>query len=126
VMRREYDPELKAQVMAALLAGQSVSTVSKQYNIPAGTVGRWNAESKDVVGSLRREKKGAIGDLLLEYLTINLKTLTAQSETFADREWLLAHSPSEAAVLHGVLVDKTVRLLEALSGSPFETGSEAA
>jgi len=33
-----YSPETKAAVMAALLEGQSVCKVAKEYSIPKGTV----------------------------------------------------------------------------------------
>ncbi len=59
-------------------------------------------------------KKEAIGELLVKYLETNLRTLAAQSAVFADEEWLKKQSASEVAVLHGVIIDKTVRLLEAL------------
>lgn len=67
-------------------------------------------------------KKEAIGDLLVQYLETNLRTLKAQSEVFADPEWLKEQSASEATMLHGVITDKTVRLLEAMGppGGPTE------
>lgn len=118
--RRSYSDETKAAAMSALLEGQSVSKVAKEYEIPKGTVSNWKKAAKkqveeEGVHGDRTQKKGeSIGELLYSYLETNLRTLTEQSEAFADREWLKEQSASEAAVLHGVLTDKTVRLLEAL------------
>lgn len=117
--RNHYSEETKAQVMAALLAGQSVSQAAETYKVPRGTVAAWSAE-------MNREqtdpntKKERIGILLIEYLEANLETLKAQQQVFRDPTWLKQQSASEAAVLHGVLTDKAVRLLEALADTPDE------
>lgn len=117
--RREYSEEQKAAVMAALLAGQSVSSVARDYHIPQGTVKRWSAAAKDQIEPVRSAKKERIGELLIDYLEANLITLHAQAKVFANEEWLLEQSASESAVLHGVLTDKVIRLLEALAdGTP--------
>lgn len=113
-MKTQYTPETKAAVMAALLAGQSVSAVAKEYALPKGTVSAWK---KRLPAGDSPEQKREIGDLLLEYLRTNLTTLKAQSETFADKKWLNKQGASELGVLHGILADKTVRLLEAMTKS---------
>lgn len=113
--RREYSDETKAQVMAALLAGQSVNEVAERYRIPAGTVKSWRRNSREFHPA--DPQKGAeIGDLLLGYLRENLVTLKAQVEHFRDPKWLSRQGASELAVLHGVVTDKAIRLLEALDG----------
>lgn len=115
--RRAYSEETKAAVMAALLAGQAVSAVAKEYDIPEGTVKGWMSKSTrtDMVATVPTAKKEAIGDLLIEYLTANIQALRAQAELFSDKEWLRKQSAENAAVLHGVMTDKAVRLIEALS-----------
>jgi transposase-like protein len=117
--RQSYSDETKAAVMAALLEGQSVSLVAKEYKIPQSTVSNWKAQSqfKDIIGDKKKER---LGDLLLNYLQTNLNTLTAQSEVFADAVWLKSQTASELAVLHGVIADKTIRLLEAFSADEGE------
>lgn len=122
----KYSDELKAAVMAALLTGQSVSSVAREYNLPKGTVSSWKDRSHEVATVAtqpdlkNQDLKRDIGSLLLEYLIAALGTLKAQVEVFGDREWLKKQPASEVAVLHGVIADKTVRLLEGLadSGSP--------
>jgi hypothetical protein len=39
--RSTYSPETRAAALAALLAGQSVSKVAEEYNLPKGTVSNW-------------------------------------------------------------------------------------
>jgi transposase-like protein len=65
----KYSEETKAAVMAALLTGQSVSSISKDYNLPEGTVRSWksrqlNGESVAIVAT---EKKAQVGELLIDY-----------------------------------------------------------
>lgn len=111
--RREYSPEEKAAVMAALLAGQSVSQAAATYRIPRGTIAAWSGEVRRMQTDPNTKKD--IGDLLVRYLESNLQALTAQMEVFSDRKWLEKQSASEVGVLHGILADKAIRLLEALA-----------
>ncbi len=112
--RRKYDPAAKAQVLAALLTGQGAEKVAQQYQVPVGTVRGWKAKAKADDGVVT-QKKEKIGELILEYLTVSLSTLKKQAEFFADETWLRKQDASSVAVLHGVLADKTIRLLEALA-----------
>jgi len=119
--RRKYSPEKKAAVMEALLTGQSITHVAKLYKVPEGTVAAWKARDCKNIASVASEKREEIGTLLIEYLRANLETLRQQVESFRNPRWLEQQDASSAAVLHGVLADKSVRLLEALGtgdGSP--------
>jgi len=107
-----HSPETKAAAMAALLQGQAVVKVAEEYRLPESTVSRWKKDAREEAG-----RSDDVGELLLDYLTENLRTLRAQVVTFRDPNWLKAQDADAAAVLHGVLTDKAVRLLEALEGS---------
>lgn len=111
--RREYSDETRAAVKSALLTGQSVSSVAKEYNIPKGTVSNWKRYGVGGTAERTQKKNDRIGQLLLQYLEANLEALRVQSEVFADPSWLKKQHASDAAVLHGVMTDKAVRLLEA-------------
>lgn len=108
----KYSDEVKAAAMAALLAGQSINQVAREYNIPKGTVSYWK---NNRVGRENSTQKPEIAELLLEYLQTNLEALQAQAEQFSNPDWLKRQNASEAAILHGVMTDKAIRLLEALS-----------
>jgi len=112
-----YSDETKGAVMAALLAGQSVSSVAKDYDIPKGTVSNWKRKAhEEVRGSASTGPKTDapdIGARLTDYLDKNLAALSAQAEVFADPDWLKGQKAADVAVLHGVMTDKAVRLLEA-------------
>ena len=110
--------------MAALLAGQGIQEVAKQYKIPEGTIKAWKSRQKDAsqVAAVAAGKKEEIGELLLEYLRTNLRTLKAQTIVFSDPLWLAKQDAGEVAVLHGVMTDKAIRLLEALSRADVTQG----
>lgn len=110
-MRRVYSDEEKAVVCAALLQGQSVNQTAKDYKIPVSTVSRW----KKIAYGTDGIQKPEIAELLLGYLEDNLRTLRKQAVVFGDHEWLKDQGAQELAVLHGVMTDKSIRLLEALS-----------
>ncbi len=116
--RATYSEELKAAVMSALLTGQSTFAVATEYRIPEGTVKAWKSKqlNGDSVATVVTEKKERIGELLISYVATSLETLQIQVKTFADKDWLQKQTASEVAVLHGVIADKTIRLLEALAG----------
>lgn len=114
-MRTEHSDETRAAVMAALLAGQSITDVARTYNIPVGTVKRWSASARTELEPVRSAKRERIGELLVEYLEAGLQTLIVQQAVFRDSTWLKQQAASELAVLHGVIADKQIRLLEALA-----------
>jgi hypothetical protein len=100
--------------MAALLAGQSVSEVARQFRLSRNTVKSWRAALGIGSPKVDQQKAEEFGDLIGRYLRENLTTLAVQAEQFRDTAWLKAQAASEVAVLHGVLTDKAIRLLEAL------------
>lgn len=113
--RQAYGDEVKAAVMAALLAGQSISEASQEFNIPEGTIKSWKNRCKPTENvATDATAKKEIGELLLGYLQANLEALQAQVKVFSDPDWLRKQDASSAAVLHGVMTDKAIKLLEAL------------
>ena len=116
---KRHDPATKAAVMAALLSGQAAGDVAAEYKVPKGTVDAWRARMKQAppLASLASEKRKQIGELLIDYLHASLTTLRQQQVVFSDEVWLKSQEAGELAVLHGVMTDKAVRLLEALGES---------
>lgn len=123
----DYAPDTKAAAMAALLQGQSVSAVAKEYDLPKGTVSGWKRQAvrkvaAEGVASGATQKAAEIGDLLTGYLQANLRALQAQAGAFADPVWLSQQKADALAVLHGVMTDKAVRLLEAFGRAEADDG----
>lgn len=114
--KKTYSEEKKAAVLAALLMGQSVGHVAKEYKVPVGTVKGW--KSRQINGSesspVPTQKKAALGDLILGLLEEELIALQAMSRAFRDPDWLRKQNAADAAVLFGVMQDKAFRKIEAL------------
>lgn len=121
---QKYDPEVKAAVMAALLQGQSINSLAREYNIPTGTISNWN-NRQGVPNNAIQKKQEEIGDLLTDYLRENLTTLKAQATFFRNEKWLVKQDASSNAVLHGVMADKSIKLLEAFSDNDTDPDEEA-
>lgn len=112
--RRTYKDETKAAVMAALLAGQSISEVADEYKIPRGTVAGWSSKLNDAgVSSVSNTKKEEVGYLLVQYVEATVRTLTKQVQVVGDEEWVAQQSAAEMATLMGVLTDKVMKMFEA-------------
>jgi len=111
---KKHSDEVRAQVMASLLAGQGVNEVAAEYNLPDSTVSDLKRELEQQFGELRNKKGAEIEELLFGYLKSNLTALKAQSDVASEREYIFKQSASDLAVLHGVMADKSVRLLEAI------------
>ena len=114
-----HTPEEKAAVLAALMAGQSVNAVAKEFKVSRPTIRRWRVAAGLVesMPMLNQQKAAEIGDLVIEYLRTMLATLTIQAEFFRNTKWLSKQSAAEVATLHGVSFDKAARILEALEST---------
>lgn len=111
-----YSDETKAAVIAALLTGQSVGHVAKEYKIPVGTIKGWKSRMINGAESspVPTQKKAALGDMILGLLEEELISLQAMSRAFRDPVWLAEQNAADAAVLFGVMQDKAFRKIEAL------------
>ena len=118
-VKRQYSDTEKAAAMAALMAGQSLNSVAAEYQIPEATLRYWKGRARAI--PVDPQKENVIGDLLIDYLEANLKALKSQAEVFTDKSWLSEQGASEAAILHGVMTDKAVRLIEAFSAHDSDT-----
>lgn len=119
--RRQYSDAEKAAALAALLAGQSLNSVAAEYHIPRGTLKFWKAQNHP--GPVDPQKRDRIGELLLQYLEANLEALAAQAQVFGDPKWLRRQGAQEVGVLHGIMTDKAVRLIEAFSAHDSDSST---
>lgn len=119
--RAKYSPETRAAAEAALLAGQSVSQVAREYSLPKGTVSNWRRSGEGVHGERTQKDsepgKESIGDLLTTLLETNIRGLIAASAVMQDPAWLREQDASQLGVFLGITHDKVVRMLEAMDRS---------
>jgi len=99
-------------VIADVLAGMSVRAAGQKHGVSTARAGEWAQQARGLVAS-EPKKAQELGELVTTYLTEILATLSVQVRAFRDETWLRQQNAADAAVLHGVLVDKAVRLLAA-------------
>ena len=110
---KAHSDEVKAKVIAALLAGCGVVEIARELNLPQQSVSNYKRDiPEEKLGELRHKKGERIDDLVYDYLVQNLETLRAQSKVVSDESYINQQPAGELATLHGVIADKTVRLLE--------------
>mgnify|MGYP000873041024 FL=1 len=115
-----YDDETKALAIYSLLTGNSYEYVSKEFDIPEGTLKSWKSEvlgSRSGASIVASEKKHQIGDLLLGLLEQEIITLQAIARMAANEDWSSKQEANDLAMFYGVMQDKAVRKIEALSGA---------
>jgi transposase-like protein len=124
VAKKDYGEEVKAAVLAALLVGQSVTSVAKEYNIPRGTISSWQKREKATLDTLRAEaaqtiqgiqSESSIGGKLAYYMEKSLDSLISQVEVMGEKDFLREQDMQQVAVGHGIQMDKFIRLLEAMN-----------
>ncbi len=113
-----HSPETKATALAALATGESVSSVARRLGISRTTASMWrDAAGLNETTGVVHEKKAAIGEQVYRYLEDSIETLDGQVREMRDPVWLQQQSAAALAMLHGVLFDKTARMLAALQPS---------
>lgn len=115
--------QVRAQVMAHLLAGMSVSETATATGVPHQTVSdlRRSVPVHLLSGALEARRE-TLETQTLRYLGESLRALTSQLEVLASPSYLRSHGASDLALLHGVIADKGFRLLAALE-PPAEDAS---
>lgn len=122
-----HDDVKKAAVIAALLAGQSITEVATQYDVPVGTVKSWAHRMRADKESLlvTEDRAAKIGDLVFDNLEAMLKAQNAiLTHVSTEKEWLKKQDASDLAVLVGVIADKTFRILDALPEGTERPGND--
>lgn len=110
---KPHTPQLRAAVLADLLTGNAVAWVAHKHHISKGLVSQWRREA-GITPEVRTKRAISFGELVANYLQQALTTATVQAALFADTEWLKKQSAADLAELHGVLLDRSVRILAAL------------
>ena len=116
-MGQPYDDQKRAAVLAALLAGQSVSAVAREYDVSRRAVQLWRDAAGISHAPVSQQKYEDIGTLVSDVLTNLLTTVSVLAERSRDEEWFNRQDAADVAVLAGVFTDKSIRILEALESA---------
>ena len=122
---RAHGNQVAARVIADLIiARESQREIAEQNGISEGSIS--NIKARYLLDFERLKNTAPDADsvlpLVTNLLTQSLVTLTVQLEQFGDKDWLATQSAGDLAILHGVIADKTLRLLAAAQRpvEPFE------
>jgi len=102
-----HSPELRAQVVAAVLAGSSISQAARDFSVDKATVSEWAARAHVPTVPTQKSQQTDT-DLIMAYFRAALRTLIAQTEVFGDEQYCRAQEADKLAIAHGVLADKLV------------------
>ncbi len=112
--------EIKAAALADLLLMQPAAVAAK-YGVKPGTIRGWKAQERTALQVVEPNdtavialKRHRITALMLEYLEANLNAQIAQAYVATDPTYINRQPAESLAILHGVLSDKSIRLIEAL------------
>lgn len=108
-----HDEQTKAAALAALATGTPLAQVSRELGISRPTLTAWR-DAAGLAPALQQKAEADLGEQLYGYLQGAISALTAQLAVFADPAWLRTQSAADLAILHGVINDKTARLLAAI------------
>lgn len=124
VMTTQTRTKIPEEMRAAALADlelMSSAAVAAKYGLKPATVRKWRSREMAALAPLDVTtvslKKQRIAALMLEYLEAGLNALTAQAYVASDPTYINRQPANELAILHGVIADKSVRLVEALHGN---------
>lgn len=125
-MAKEYSPEVKAAVMAALMEGQSLRQIEREYGVSKSTAAAWGKEFEALnlsVQNVPDTKKEQIHGLLIDLVIAKIESLIAISKHATDKEWLMKQDASALAMMLGVSDDKLIRMLEKFESDRSEPGT---
>lgn len=89
-----HDVDVKAAVMAALLAGASLNQAAKDFpEVPISTIKRWKREAARTV------KMEKLTDLLIQHLSKGLEAASTITAASMDSEWLSKQRGSDRAAI---------------------------
>ena len=121
--RATIPDEVKAAALADLVF-MAPAAVAAKYGLKRSTVNGWKSLERpgsDLLtmgdATLISVKKQRIGALMLEYLEASLNALAAQAYVTSDPNYIAKQPADQLAILHGVIADKSIRLVEALHRS---------
>jgi len=109
-----HPPELRAQVVAAVLAGTTVAQAAAQFKLDKGLVSRWVATTEPVATVATRQRARdpeTVAELLYDLVADHVEALRVQLQAASRPEWLAQQSAAELAQLVVAERDTLIRVL---------------
>ena len=111
----KYDRKTIAAVVSAILAGTSPKEIQDTYGPSRSTQDRWLREYGDPAKLDEIKNEKSVGELMLEYASVSLQGLITQIKVTSDQDWIVSQQADHLAIFHGVMADKSARIVETLA-----------
>jgi hypothetical protein len=98
-----HPPELRTDVVNAVLAGMPIREAARQFGLDPTLVSRWVAAG---VAGIATQKNESDAELIMRYFRTAIRAMITQAEVFGDEHYCRAQDADKLAIAHGVLGDK--------------------
>jgi transposase-like protein len=105
-----HPPEFRAQVVAAVLAGESISEVARRFGVDKSSVIRWAAAMQPVEPTVARTRE-ALSELIWDAVAETLKSLIARAAVTGQADWIEKQSAADLAQLGATEWDRIIRMV---------------
>ena len=124
-MAQTYSDTVRAEAMARVIAGETVSGVARDMSINRVTLQTWMSRAAATVAAAPTDPAGlTLKDYLQIYLSENLITLTAHARLYRDKDWLAEQPPETIMAIDRQLSSRFVSIMDRLDGRSRESGDE--
>jgi transposase-like protein len=107
-----HSPELRAQVVAAIIAGATVAQVAQRFGLRKQTVSEWlQSEEVRTVRTTRERSPEVLEAMIFDLVAEHITTIRAQLQATASAAYVQGQSAGDVAALLGTERDTLIRLL---------------
>jgi len=107
-----HSPELRAQVVAAIIAGATVAQAAQRFGLRKQTVSEWlQTEEVRTVRTTRERTPEVLEAMIFDLVAEHITTLRAQLQAAAATAYVQGQTAGDLAQLLGTERDTLIRLL---------------
>jgi transposase len=107
--------DLKAQAIAALIAGESPTDVANRFKVPRTSVRNWKlALGPEKLAEVSRNSTGRLDELICDYLEELFRSLSAQAQRVQEPGYLEKQSAAGIAALYDTMSDRALLMMTRL------------
>jgi transposase-like protein len=108
-----HPPELRAQVLAAIIAGATINEASRRFDLDTGLVSRWASADAAVAATRAAHARTpeALEAMLFDLVAEHVTTIRAQLQAAASSAYVQGQTAGDLAALLGAERDTLIRLL---------------
>ena len=117
--RKTYTPEQKAEALARVLAGETVSGVAQSMEIERTAIQNWLARDKNTVTDVVTQvldPQTRLRSKLAECLEESFTTLATYARHYRDPAWLQTAEPADALAAYKAVGGRVTAIMGRLEG----------